>query len=139
MGLAAAALYIACLLKNEKKTKKTSLRCWCNEVTVRNRYKSLRRNWESSYPVKCPRFFFVFFQYYWSRYPHSCNIHSWLIPTSAVNVRALFKLIFGATTFWAKLTIVLSRFLCFNPDITSRNLRNGPSVFSCLRFIGLQR
>ena len=44
MGLAAAALYIACLVKNEKKTQKDIAEAaGVTEVTVRNRYKSLRR------------------------------------------------------------------------------------------------
>jgi len=42
--LAAAALYIACLVKNEKKTQKDIAEAaGVTEVTVRNRYKSLRR------------------------------------------------------------------------------------------------
>ncbi|MFB0501119.1 MAG: transcription initiation factor IIB family protein [Candidatus Bathyarchaeia archaeon] len=45
MGLAAAALYIACLQNNEKKTQKDIAEAaGVTEVTVRNRYKSLRRN-----------------------------------------------------------------------------------------------
>jgi len=44
MGLAAAALYIACLLVNEKKTQKDIAEAaGVTEVTVRNRYKSLKR------------------------------------------------------------------------------------------------
>ena len=44
MGLAAAALYIACLLNSEKKTQKDIAEAaGVTEVTVRNRYKSLRR------------------------------------------------------------------------------------------------
>jgi transcription initiation factor TFIIB len=44
MGLAAAALYIACLVNNEKKTQKDIAEAaGVTEVTVRNRYKSLRR------------------------------------------------------------------------------------------------
>ncbi len=44
MGLAAAALYIACLQNNEKKTQKDIAEAaGVTEVTVRNRYKSLRR------------------------------------------------------------------------------------------------
>jgi len=44
MGLAAAALYIACLVKNEKKTQKDIAEAaGVTEVTVRNRYKSLKR------------------------------------------------------------------------------------------------
>jgi len=44
MGLAAAALYIACLLKSEKKTQKDIAEAaGVTEVTVRNRYKSLKR------------------------------------------------------------------------------------------------
>jgi transcription initiation factor TFIIB len=44
MGLAAAALYIACLQSNEKKTQKDIAEdAGVTEVTVRNRYKSLKR------------------------------------------------------------------------------------------------
>jgi transcription initiation factor TFIIB len=44
MGLAAAALYIACLQKSEKKTQKDIAEAaGVTEVTVRNRYKSLKR------------------------------------------------------------------------------------------------
>jgi len=44
MGLAAAALYIACLINSEKKTQKDIAEAaGVTEVTVRNRYKSLRR------------------------------------------------------------------------------------------------
>ncbi|MFB0500979.1 MAG: transcription initiation factor IIB family protein [Candidatus Bathyarchaeia archaeon] len=44
MGLAAAALYIACLQRNEKKTQKDIAEAaGVTEVTVRNRYKSLKR------------------------------------------------------------------------------------------------
>jgi len=44
MGLAAASLYIACLQTNEKKTQKDIAEAaGVTEVTVRNRYKSLRR------------------------------------------------------------------------------------------------
>jgi len=44
MGLAAAALYIACLQSNEKKTQKyIAEAAGVTEVTVRNRYKSLKR------------------------------------------------------------------------------------------------
>jgi len=44
MGLAAAALYIACLQMNEKKTQKDIAEAaGVTEVTVRNRYKSLKR------------------------------------------------------------------------------------------------
>ena len=43
-GLAAAALYIACLQDNEKKTQKDIAEAaGVSEVTVRNRYKSLKR------------------------------------------------------------------------------------------------
>ena len=43
MGLAAAALYIACLLNNEKKTQKDIAEAaTVTEVTVRNRYKALK-------------------------------------------------------------------------------------------------
>jgi transcription initiation factor TFIIB len=44
MGLAAAALYIACLQNNEKKTQKDIAEAaGVTEVTVRNRYKSMSR------------------------------------------------------------------------------------------------
>jgi transcription initiation factor TFIIB len=44
MGLAAAALYIACLQNNEKKTQKDIAEAAdVSEVTVRNRYKELKR------------------------------------------------------------------------------------------------
>jgi transcription initiation factor TFIIB len=44
MGLAAAALYIACLQNNEKKTQKDIAEAaGVTEVTVRNRYKTLKR------------------------------------------------------------------------------------------------
>jgi transcription initiation factor TFIIB len=44
MGLAAAALYIACLQVNEKKTQKDIAEAAAvTEVTVRNRYKALKR------------------------------------------------------------------------------------------------
>jgi transcription initiation factor TFIIB len=43
MGLAAAALYIACLQNDEKKTQKDIAEAaGVTEVTVRNRYKSLK-------------------------------------------------------------------------------------------------
>ncbi len=43
MGLAAAALYIACLQNNEKKTQKDIAEAaGVTEVTVRNRYKDLK-------------------------------------------------------------------------------------------------
>ena len=44
MGLAAAALYIACLQHNEKKTQKDIAEAaGVTEVTVRNRYKALKK------------------------------------------------------------------------------------------------
>ncbi len=44
VGLAAAALYIACLQNNEKKTQRDIAEAACvTEVTVRNRFKSLKR------------------------------------------------------------------------------------------------
>jgi transcription initiation factor TFIIB len=44
MGLAAAALYIACLQNNEKKTQKDIAEAaGVTEVTVRNRYKTLKK------------------------------------------------------------------------------------------------
>lgn len=51
MGLAAAALYIACLEKGEKKTQRDIAEAaGVTEVTVRNRYKSLRRQLELTLP-----------------------------------------------------------------------------------------
>ena len=51
MGLAAAALYIACLQRNEKKTQKDIAEAaGVTEVTVRNRYKSLKRQLDLSIP-----------------------------------------------------------------------------------------
>ncbi len=51
MGLAAAALYIACLQNNEKKTQKDIAEAaGVTEVTVRNRYKSLKRQLELELP-----------------------------------------------------------------------------------------
>jgi len=45
MGLAAAALYIACLKNNERKTQKDIAEAaGVTEVTVRNRYKSLKKH-----------------------------------------------------------------------------------------------
>ena len=44
MGLAAAALYIACLLNNERVTQKDIAEAaGVTEVTVRNRYKALKK------------------------------------------------------------------------------------------------
>ncbi|TRO45484.1 transcription initiation factor IIB, partial [Candidatus Bathyarchaeota archaeon] len=44
MGLAAAALYIACLQHGEKKTQKDIAEAaGVTEVTVRNRYKTLKK------------------------------------------------------------------------------------------------
>jgi transcription initiation factor TFIIB len=43
MGLAAAALYVACVLEGEKKTQKEIAEVAnVTEVTVRNRYKNLK-------------------------------------------------------------------------------------------------
>jgi transcription initiation factor TFIIB len=51
MGLAAAALYIACLQNNEKKTQKDIAEAaGVTEVTVRNRYKSLKRQLDLEIP-----------------------------------------------------------------------------------------
>ena len=51
MGLAAAALYIACLQNSEKKTQKDIAEAaGVTEVTVRNRYKSLKRELELAIP-----------------------------------------------------------------------------------------
>lgn len=51
MGLAAAALYIACLQRSEKKTQKDIAEAaGVTEVTVRNRYKSLKRQLDIELP-----------------------------------------------------------------------------------------
>ena len=51
MGLAAAALYIACLKNHEKKTQKDIAEAaGVTEVTVRNRYKSLKRQLDLQLP-----------------------------------------------------------------------------------------
>ena len=51
MGLAAAALYIACLQNNEKKTQKDIAEAaGVTEVTVRNRYKPLKRQLKLELP-----------------------------------------------------------------------------------------
>jgi transcription initiation factor TFIIB len=51
MGLAAAALYIACLQSNERKTQKCIAEAaGVTEVTVRNRYKSLNRQLDLTLP-----------------------------------------------------------------------------------------
>jgi transcription initiation factor TFIIB len=51
MGLAAAALYIACLQNNEKKTQKDIAEAaGVTEVTVRNRYKTLKRQLKLEVP-----------------------------------------------------------------------------------------
>jgi len=51
MGLAAAALYIACLQCNEKKTQKDLAgAAGVTEVTVRNRYKTLNRQLDLELP-----------------------------------------------------------------------------------------
>ncbi len=51
MGLAAAALYIACLQSGEKKTQKDIAEAaGVTEVTVRNRYKSLKRQLDLELP-----------------------------------------------------------------------------------------
>jgi transcription initiation factor TFIIIB Brf1 subunit/transcription initiation factor TFIIB len=51
MGLAAAALYIACLQDNEKKTQKDIAdAASVTEVTVRNRYKTLKRQLKLEVP-----------------------------------------------------------------------------------------
>jgi transcription initiation factor TFIIB len=43
MGLAAAALYIACVINNEKRTQKVIAdAAGVTEVTIRNRYKGLK-------------------------------------------------------------------------------------------------
>ena len=51
MGLAAAALYIACLQNNEKKTQKDIAEAaGVTEVTVRNRYKTLKKQLKLEVP-----------------------------------------------------------------------------------------
>jgi transcription initiation factor TFIIB len=51
MGLAAAALYIACLINGEKKTQKDIAEAaGVTEVTVRNRYKTLKRQLKLEIP-----------------------------------------------------------------------------------------
>jgi len=51
MGLAAAALYIACLQNNEKKTQKDIAEAaGVTEVTVRNRYKTLKKQLKLELP-----------------------------------------------------------------------------------------
>ena len=51
MGLAAAALYIACLQLNEKITQKEIAEAaGVTEVTVRNRYKALKRQLNLEFP-----------------------------------------------------------------------------------------
>jgi len=51
MGLAAAALYISCLMAGEKKTQKDIAEAaGVTEVTVRNRYKTLRRQLDLKLP-----------------------------------------------------------------------------------------
>ena len=51
MGLAAAALYIACLQNNEKKTQKDIAEAaGVTEVTVRNRYKALKKQLNLEFP-----------------------------------------------------------------------------------------
>ncbi len=51
MGLAAAALYIACLQNNEKKTQKDIAEAaGVTEVTVRNRYKTLKKQLKIKIP-----------------------------------------------------------------------------------------
>ena len=51
MGLAAAALYIACLQNNEKKTQKDIAEAaGVTEVTVRNRYKTMKRQLKLEVP-----------------------------------------------------------------------------------------
>jgi len=51
MGLAAAALYVACLQNNEKKTQKDIAEAaGVTEVTVRNRYKTLKRQLKLELP-----------------------------------------------------------------------------------------
>ena len=53
MGLAAAALYIACLQHNEKITQKDIAEAaGVTEVTVRNRYKSLKKQLRLEVPDK---------------------------------------------------------------------------------------
>jgi transcription initiation factor TFIIB len=59
MGLAAAALYIACLQHNEKKTQKDIAdAAGVTEVTVRNRYKALQKATSITRLTDCFNFFF---------------------------------------------------------------------------------
>ena len=51
MGLAAAALYIACLQMNEKATQKDMAEAaGVTEVTIRNRYKALKKQLKLELP-----------------------------------------------------------------------------------------
>jgi transcription initiation factor TFIIB len=53
MGMAAAAIYIACLQKNEKITQKDIAEvAGVTEVTVRNRYKELKRQLNLETPIE---------------------------------------------------------------------------------------
>jgi transcription initiation factor TFIIB len=53
MGMAAAALYIACLQNNEKITQKDIAESsGVTEVTVRNRYKALKKQLNLEVPDK---------------------------------------------------------------------------------------
>ncbi len=57
MGMAAAALYIACLQHNEKITQRDIAEAsGVTEVTVRNRYKALKRQLNLEIPDQKPRF-----------------------------------------------------------------------------------
>jgi len=51
-GIAAAAVYIACLLNNEKKTQKEiAIVAGVTEVTVRNRYKEIVKALKLNLPL----------------------------------------------------------------------------------------
>jgi transcription initiation factor TFIIB len=53
MGMAAAAIYIACLQQNEKITQKDIAEvAGVTEVTVRNRYKELKRQLNLEIPIE---------------------------------------------------------------------------------------
>ena len=59
MGMAAAALYIACLQNNEKITQKDIAEAaGVTEVTVRNRYKALKKQLKIDIPDEKPSFNF---------------------------------------------------------------------------------
>jgi len=54
MGLAAASLYVACVLEGERKTQKqVADAANVTEVTVRNRYKGLKKALNVTFPETC--------------------------------------------------------------------------------------